>query len=112
MKKMISIGALTLCFAALPAVAATVTVTFTPADGAPLVAVFTDNGAEDRTVSFNGSPPVAYTSDETTRTVCSTVNGEEDCATFETWGTSVGHSTPYTTKTGSTGVATVTAATE
>lgn len=108
MKKMTLLGALALCLVALPAVAATTTVEFAPAEGDKLVAVFSDDG----TVSFNGGPPVAYTMDEAARTICSTVAGEEDCATFATWGTAVGHVTPYTTKSGSSGTATVTAKTE
>jgi hypothetical protein len=50
--------------------------------------------------------------DEAAKTICSSVNGTENCATFETWGTETGHVTPYTTSQGSSGVATVTATTE
>jgi hypothetical protein len=106
MKKTLILAAFAL--AALPAMAATTTVEFAPAEGDKLVAVFSDDG----TVSFNGGEPVAYTSDEAGKTICSSVNGTDNCATFETWGTTVGHVTPYTTSQGSSGVATVTAATE
>lgn len=97
-----------LACAALPAFAATTTVEFTPAEGDKLVAVFSDDG----TVVLNGGAPVAYTMDETAKKICSTVEGTANCATFDTWGTDVGHTTPYTTSTGSSGVATVTAKTE
>lgn len=97
-----------LALAALPAMAATTTVEFAPAEGDKLVAVFADDG----TVSFNGGEAVAYTMDETAKTICSSINGVDNCATFEAWGTTVGHVTPYTTSQGSSGVATVTAATE
>lgn len=94
---------------ALPALAATTTVEFVPDSGEPpIVAVFSDDG----TVSFNGSEPVAYTMDEEARTICSSLGGEKECATFETWGTDPGHSTPYTTKSGGAGTATITAKTE
>ena len=97
-----------LALAALPAFAATTTVEFAPAEGDKLVAVFSDDGM----VSFNGGEAVAYTSDEAGKTICSSVTGADNCATFETWGTTVGHVTPYTTSQGSAGIATVTAATE
>ncbi len=108
MKRLISLGAIALCLSALPALAATTTVEFVPAEGATVIAVFSD----DKTVSFNGGAPVAYKMDEAARTICSSLEGTETCATFETWGTTPGHSTPYTTNTGSSGTATVTAATE
>ncbi len=97
-----------LAAAALPAFAGSTTVEFAPAEGDALVAVFSD----DMTVTFNGGEPVAYTMDEAARQVCSTVNGSDNCATFETWGNEVGHVTPYTTTQGSAGTATVTAKTE
>jgi hypothetical protein len=97
-----------LIFAALPALAATTTVEFAPAEGERVVAVFSDDG----TVSVNGGEPVAYTMDEAAKTVCSSVNGADNCVTFESWGTETGHVTSYTTSQGSSGVATVTAATE
>lgn len=106
MKKTLILAAFTM--AALPAFAATTTVEFAPAEGEKLVAVFSD----DMTVTFNGGAPVAYTMDEAAATVCSSVNGAENCATFETWGNEVGHVTPYTTSQGSSGTATVTAKTE
>ncbi|MGA1342343.1 MAG: hypothetical protein ACO33A_04750 [Hyphomonas sp.] len=106
MKTILAIAALT--FAALPALAATTTVEFAPAEGEKVVAVFSDNG----TVSFNGGEPVAYTMDEAAKRVCSSIDGADNCATFETWGTEAGHVTPYTTSQGSSGVATVTATTE
>lgn len=106
MKKTLILAALAV--AALPAFAATTTVEFAPAAGDALVAVFSDDG----TVSFNGGEPVAYTMDEAAATICSSVNGTDNCATFETWGNEVGHVTPYTTSQGSSGVATVTAKTE
>lgn len=94
---------------ALPALAATTTVEFVPASGADkVVAVFSDDG----TVSFNGGPAVAYTMDQDTRTICSMMGEAENCATFETWGEDVGHSTPYSTSQGSAGTANVTAKTE
>jgi len=106
MKTLLTLAALTL--AALPALAATTTVEFAPAEGDTLVAVFADDG----TVSFNGGAAVPYTMDEAGKTICSSVNGADNCATFETWGTDVGHVTPYTTSQGSSGTATVTAKTE
>lgn len=94
---------------ALPAMAATTTVEFVPASGADkVVAVFSDDG----TVSFNGADAVPYTMDQDTRTICSVMGEAENCATFETWGEEVGHSTPYTTSQGSYGIANVTAKTE
>ncbi|MEQ9504784.1 MAG: hypothetical protein RLO80_00835 [Hyphomonas sp.] len=106
MKKTLMLAALVL--GALPAFAATTTVEFTPAEGGALVAVFSDDG----TVSFNGSEAVPYTMDQEASTICSSVNGAENCATFETWGNEVGHVTPYTTSQGSSGTATITAMTE
>jgi hypothetical protein len=106
MKKTLALAALAAI--ALPAFAASTTVEFVPAEGDKVVAVFSDDG----TVTFNGSAPVAYTMDEAARKICSTVEGAENCATFDTWGNAVGHSTPYTTSQGSSGVATVTAVTE
>jgi len=97
-----------LIFAALPALAATTTVEFAPAEGEKVVAVFSDDG----TVSVNGGEPVAYTMDEAAKTVCSSVDGADNCVTFDIWGTEIGHVTPYTTSQGSSGIATVTAATE
>lgn len=93
---------------AMPAFAASTTVEFASVDGATLVAVFSDDG----TVSFNGGEAVAYTMDEAASTICSSVNGADNCATFDTWGDSVGHTTPYTTSLGSSGTATITAKTE
>lgn len=106
MKSILALAALAL--AAMPAMAATTTVEFTPAEGDKLVAVFADDG----TVSFNGGAAVPYTMDEAGKTICSSVNGADNCATFETWGTDVGHVTPYTTSQGGGGTATVTAKTE
>jgi hypothetical protein len=106
MKKTLVLAAL--ACAALPAFAATTTVEFAPAEGDPIVAVFSD----DMTVSFNGGEAVAYTMDEAAKTICSTVNGTDNCATFDSWGTDVGHVTAYTTSQGSSGTATVTAKTE
>lgn len=94
---------------ALPAMAASTTVEFVPASGADtVVAVFSDDGM----VSFNGADAVPYTMDQDTRTICSMMGEAENCATFETWGEDVGHSTPYTTSQGSSGTANVTAKTE
>jgi hypothetical protein len=94
---------------ALPALAATTTVEFAPATGAaPVIAVFSDDG----TVSFNGSDPVTYTMDEAAKTICSSLAGNDECATFETWSTDLGHSAPYTTRSGGSGMATVIAKTE
>ena len=94
---------------ALPALASTTTVEFVPTSGADkVVAVFSSDG----TVSFNGGEAVPYTMDQETRTICSTMAGAENCATFDTWGEDVGHSTPYTTSQGSSGTANVTATTE
>jgi len=106
MKKTLILAALAAC--ALPALAATTTVEFAPAEGDKLVAVFSDDGL----VSFNGGEAVPYTSDEAARTICSSVNGEDNCATFETWSADLGHVTPYTTSQGSSGVATITSKTE
>jgi hypothetical protein len=105
MKKTLILAALALT--ALPAFAASTTVEFAPTTGDKVVAVFSDNG----TVSFNGGAPIAYTMDEAAKKICSTVNGAADCAHFDTWGNTVGHTTPYKTDTGSSGVATVTAVT-
>ena len=106
MKKTLILAAFAM--AALPAFAATTTVEFAPAEGEKLVAVFSDDG----TATMNGGAPVAYTMDEAAKTICSTVEGTSNCATFDSWGTEVGHTTPYTTSLGSSGVATVTAKTE
>ncbi|MCU0731941.1 MAG: hypothetical protein MUE84_10190 [Hyphomonas sp.] len=106
MKSILALAALAV--AALPAFAATTTVEFASVEGDTLVAVFSDDG----TVSFNGGAPVAYTMDEASKTICSSVNGTDNCATFETWGNEVGHATPYTTSLGSSGTATVTAKSE
>jgi hypothetical protein len=106
MKSILALAALAV--AALPAFAATTTVEFASVEGDKLVAVFSDDG----TVSFDGGAAVAYTMDEASKTICSSVNGTDNCATFETWGTDVGHVTPYTTSLGSSGTATVTAKSE
>jgi hypothetical protein len=106
MKKTFALAALAAF--TLPAFAATTTVEFVPVEGDTVVAVFSDDG----TVSFNGGEAVPYTMDQDARTICSTVNGADNCATFESWGEDVGHSTPYTTSQGSSGTANVTAKTE
>lgn len=106
MKKILMLSAFAI--AALPAMAASTTVEFVPAEGDKVVIVFSDDG----TAVMNGAAPVAYTMDEAAKQICSTVDGQSNCATFETWGTEVGHTTPYTTTQGSAGVATVTAKTE
>ena len=71
MKKTLILAAFAL--AALPAMAATTTVEFAPAEGDKLVAVFSDDG----TVSFNGGEPVAYTSDEAGKTIVSASTKEK-----------------------------------
>ncbi len=106
MKKILVLSAFAL--AALPAMAASTTVEFAAASGEKVVIVFSDDG----TAVMNGEAPVAYTMDETAKQICSTVDGQSNCATFDTWGTDVGHTTPYTTTQGSSGIATVTAKTE
>ncbi len=108
MKKFITAAALTLSLAVLPALAASTTVEFASSSGVNVVAVFSDEGL----VSFNGAPPVAFTMDEEARTICANVNGMDDCATFDAWSTELGHATPYTTESGDTGTATVTAKSE
>lgn len=108
MKKIMTAAALALSLAALPAFAASTTVEFASSSGPSLVAVFSDDG----TVTFNGSAPVPYSMDEEARTICASVNGMDDCATFDAWSTELGHATPYTTQSGDTGTATVTAKAE
>ena len=108
MTKFITAAALALSLAALPALAATTTVEFASSSGMTVVAEFSDEG----TVSFNGAPPVAFTMDEEARTICSNVNGMDDCATFDEWSTELGHTSPYTTESGDIGTATVTAKAE
>lgn len=106
MKKILTLSAFAL--AALPAMAASTTVEFVPAEGKKVVIVLNDDG----TAIINGAAPVAYTMDEAAKQICSTVDGKPNCATFKTWGTKMGHTTPYTTSQGSSGIATVTAKTE
>ncbi len=103
MKRLVLIAAFAL--AALPAFAASTTVEFIAADGTVTTVVFKDDG----TAIMNGGAPVAYTVDETAKTICSTVNGSEICATFAEMGKGVGFTTTYTTTAGSSGTAKIVA---
>lgn len=109
MKKFTALSAIVLGLAVLPALAATTTVEFAAVDGTKTVIVFND---ADNTAVMNGAAPVAYTSDEAAKKICATVDGKENCATFDNWGTKVGDSSAYTTTAGSSGTATITAVAE
>ena len=94
-----------------PAFAASMTISFANDDGT--TAVMTFDGEGTATIEGQeGSFP--YTWDEETRTLCGDATGEgEVCATFaEAGDPEVGQATGYTTSTGGSGTATITAMSE
>ncbi len=107
MKKSLFIAAIALAFAA-PAFAASSTVEFVATDGTKTTIVFNDDG----TSLIDGTTKSKYTADEAAKKICGPMpDGTEVCATFEAWGSTVGHSTKYTTSAGTSGTATITAVT-
>jgi hypothetical protein len=93
---------------ALPALASSTTIEFAGEDGSKTVVELRADG----TASLNGGGPVAFTWDEDSRTLCSTMNETPVCATFEAAGSGVGFSTGYTTDAGGAGMATIIAETK
>ncbi|MEL6661594.1 MAG: hypothetical protein AAFO57_03780 [Pseudomonadota bacterium] len=107
MRKLI---ALTVAGAALaaPALAATMTVEFTPSEGEAVSITMSDDG------TYTGSDGTAgtYTWDADSQTLCGTSDAGTLCATFEGEASdepAVGDTRAYTADNGSSGTATVTA---
>jgi hypothetical protein len=108
MKKTLITTLCAIAFLAAPALAGARTVEFVDTAGTKTVVVFNT----DNTATMNGGAPVAYTVDEAAKTVCSIVEGNEVCATFAEMGKGVGFKTTYTSNSGASGTATITAEVE
>ncbi|MEO0882043.1 MAG: hypothetical protein AAFY34_04875 [Pseudomonadota bacterium] len=107
MKKLIAVSAV-LAFAAAPAFATKTTIEFVPDDGPTVVMTFDD---ETNMATDGDGNTIPYTYDEASATICGQSPDGEICATFADTGTepAVGVSSAYTTNTGTTGTATITA---
>jgi len=109
MKAIITAAAFALA-AGTPALAASITIEFTPDDGGEATS-FTFDDATGMATGPDGSS-ASYTWDEESSTICGTdPEGSEVCATFTETGVepAVGVSSPYTLNTGGGGTATITA---
>lgn len=106
MNRLFSLAAMSAVIAA-PAFAEIYTIEFTPDEGEVIVATY-DNDAMTVTVGDNTMPYVL----KNERSLCVTLEGEEQCATFETPTTEVGSTSRYTATNGSAGVAKLIAYTE
>jgi len=107
MKKFVTV-AIAAGFLAMPALAASITLSFAGDDGTTQVWTFDGEGT-----ATMGDLTTTYTWDEVARLLCADVpNQGEVCATFETAAQSVGESSAYTLSTGDTGTATITAISE
>jgi hypothetical protein len=105
MKKFVLAAIAALALAGTAAAAST-TVEFTNADGTKTVIQFNGDG----TSLVDGKTPGTYTADEAAKKICGKMpDGADVCATFESWGKEVGHSTKYTATNGNAGTATITA---
>lgn len=64
---------------------------------------------DESTMTFSGPDAItgAFTLDEDTGVLCGKVESQEICVTFEEMSREVGHSTPFSTNDGRSGVATV-----
>lgn len=110
MKKLVAIAAASAALA-MPAMAMTMTISFAPADGDAVVVSLDDSTMKSTIEGVDGE--FDYTWDEATRTLCSGTPDGEVCATFESAEPpAVGSSSAYTTNTGSSGTATITAMSE
>ena len=103
--KMIFVAGAALAMATLPAIAESTTVEFSGSDGSTAVVIFNTDG----TASMDGAPPIPYTMNEETKTVCGQSPEGEICATFNELGDEVGFSTGFTNTAGQSGTATITA---
>ena len=107
MKKTILTGLIAAGMAA-SAFAASTTVTFVAEDGTSTVVVLNEDGT-----SLVNDVEGTYTFDEATKTLCGTSgDAPELCVTFEELGDEVGFETGFTSTSGNTGTATITAVTE
>jgi UrcA family protein len=106
MKKMMFAALAALCVAGTAAAAST-TVEFVNSDGTTTTIQFKDDG----TSLVDGKTASTYKADEAAKKICgpNPAGGGEVCATFDSWGNTVGHSTKYTLSTGGGGTATITA---
>lgn len=113
MKTMITAAAF-LAGAALPAMAQTMTIEFTPDDGSDPLAITFDQANGMATMPDESVVP--FTWDEAAATLCSTPPGaeEEVCATFADGATepTIGVTSAYTTNAGGAGSAVITAMSE
>lgn len=106
MRKFIALAAAGALFTA-PALAATMTVEFSPEGGEPLTITMADDGTYTGSDGTTGT----YTWDAATQTLCGTSDAGTLCATFEGEATAepaVGDTRTYTADNGSSGTATVT----
>jgi len=107
MKKLVTL-AIASGLLAMPAVAASITLSFAGDNGITQVWTFDGEGT-----ATTGALTTTYTWDEEARILCADVPDQgEVCATFETTAQAVGESSAYTLSTGDTGTATITAISE
>lgn len=99
MKKLAIIASI-FALAAAPAIAETVTLTFSTPDGDLLVTLDSDTSTYSTSTGDTGT----YTYDEATKTLC----GDGNCITFEEVKQEVGFTTNFTGDDGTTGTVTVT----
>jgi hypothetical protein len=106
MRKFLALAAAGALFTA-PALAATLSVEFSPEGGEPMTITMSDDG----TYSASDGSTGTYTWDAATQTLCGTSDAGTLCATFEGDATAepaVGDTRTYTADNGSSGTATVT----
>jgi UrcA family protein len=106
MKKFVFAAIAALALAGTAAAAST-TVEFTNDDGTKVTIKFNDDG----TSLVDGKTASKFTADEAAKKICGPApDGSGDvCATFESWGSEVGHTTKYTLSSGGGGTAKITA---
>ncbi|MEM6900837.1 MAG: hypothetical protein AAF583_13840 [Pseudomonadota bacterium] len=107
MKKLIAVSTM-LAFAAAPAFATKTTIEFVPDEGPTITMTFDDETGMATDAAGNSIP---FTYDEAAATICGQSPDGEICATFADTETdpAVGVSSAYTTNTGTSGTATITA---
>jgi len=106
MRKTLALIAASALFAA-PALAATMTIEFSPEGGEPMTITMADDGTYTGSDGSTGT----YTWDAATQTLCGTSDAGTLCATFEGEATAepaVGDTRTFTADNGSSGTATVT----
>lgn len=100
---------------ALPALAQSMTIEFTPDNGEPPASwTFTSTDETSGIYTAPDGSTGPFTWDAETATLCGKVEGDDMCATFDeaTEEPAVGDTSTYTTSDGETGVAEITAMTE